>query len=289
MDLKKKVFSKLDSTIKYVFVNDDNFTLEFSYINKNDGKDIICAPSQTMCKMMCKFCHCTDHIGKIKSENLKTLDLEYGIQFIIDDLKLSNDKMLLISFMGIGEPIINWCNIIAVMMHFYKKREMINIRFAVATAIPSFAWLDFFNFTNSVQRLLLPVKLHLSLHYTDDINRKEWMPSSLFIKQSLAAVDFYRLMTGNKVEIHYTLIDGLNDSEYDAATLALFLLNKNMDVKFLFFNEKESLDYHRSNKEKLDIFKKQLDAFNIKFEYYIPPGLDVGASCGQFFMDNYIN
>jgi len=289
MILNKKVFSELDSTIKYVFVNDDNFTLEFSYINKNDGKDIICAPSQTMCNMACKFCHCTDHIGKIKSENLKRPDLIDGIQYIIDDLKLTDDKMLLISFMGIGEPILNWSNILCVMMHFYNKRDKNNIRFAIATAISHFAWVDFFNFTNVVEKMKIPVKLHLSLHYTDDITRKEWMPSSLGIYSSIAAVNFYRHITGNKVEIHYALIDGLNDSEQDAIYLSQLLEDKNMDVKFLFFNEKESLDYHRSNKDKLDVFKKYFGQWDINFEYYIPPGLDIGASCGQFLMDNYIN
>ena len=289
MDLKKKVFSKLDSTIKYVFVNNDNFTLEFSYINKNDGKDIICVPNQTMCNMACKFCHCTEYIGKIKSEKLSWLDLVDGIQYIISDLGLRYDKMLLISFMGIGEPILNHENIIKTMLHFYKKREMINIRFAIATCIPKNHWIEFFNFTNSIKQLGLPVKLHLSLHYTDESIKKEWMPASLDIFSSINAVNFYRLVTGNKVEIHYALIDGLNDSEQDAIYLSQLLENKNMVVKFLFFNEKESLDYHRSNKDKLDIFKKYFDEWELEFEYYTPPGLDIGASCGQFFMDNYIN
>jgi len=289
MILKKKIHSSLDLTIKYVFVNENNYTLEFSYINKNDGKDIICVPSQTMCNMACKFCHCTDYIGKIKSENLSKKDLIYGIEYITNDLSLSEDKMLLISFMGIGEPILNVENVLATMNFFYEKRNKKYIRFAFATCIPKNNWIEFFKFTDSIKRFKLPVKLHLSLHYTNDNIREQWMPGSLEIFQSLAAIEFYQKVTGNSVEIHYALIDGLNDSEEDAILLTSFIKNKFIDVKFLFFNEKESIDYHRSNENKLEIFRKYFDANNIHFEYYIPPGLDIGASCGMFLMDNYIN
>ena len=71
----------------------------------------------------------------------------------------------------------------------------------------------------------------------------------------------------------------------------LYLKNKlikMINVKFLFFNEKESLDYHASNKDKLKVFKKYFDSYNIPHEYYIPPGLSIGASCGQFLMDYYV-
>jgi adenine C2-methylase RlmN of 23S rRNA A2503 and tRNA A37 len=48
------------------------------------------------------------------------------------------------------------------------------------------------------------------------------------------------------------------------------------------------IDYHASNKEKIKIFKKYFDKYNISHEYYTPPGLDIGASCGQFLLDYYI-
>ena len=57
MELIKKVYSKVDSTVKYVFRYIDEFNIEFSFIDKNDGKYIICVPCQTMCAMNCKFCH----------------------------------------------------------------------------------------------------------------------------------------------------------------------------------------------------------------------------------------
>ena len=78
------------------------------------------------------------------------------------------------------------------------------------------------------------------------------------------------------------------NEEQDAILLSNFLKDKNMNVKFLFYNEKESIDYHASNKEKISIFRKYLDKYSIVHEYYIPPGIDIGSSCGMFLMDTYL-
>ena len=182
-----------------------------------------------------------------------------SVTYIIIDLKLKdNDKVLLISYMGCGEPILNVDNVIESMKLFKKleEKDFSYVRFAVATSIPKSKWINFYKLTEGIKNNNLPVKIHLSLHYTMDIQRTEWMPASLDIMSSLSAADFYKKVTKNPVEIHYTLIDGVNDTEQDAILLSTFLKDKDMNVKFLFFNEKPSIDFHASSKEKLKIFKR---------------------------------
>ena len=289
----KKVKSKLDSTQKFIFKTlEDNLIIEFSYINKNDGKDIICIPSQTMCNLGCKFCHTQDYIGKIKCRNLTSDEILEGIKFAYNELHLEQEKkVLLVSLMGCGDPILNVDEVIESMIKIKQLEQEYQIpyvRFAIATSIPKNKWENFFQLTNLISFYKLPVKLHLSLHYTIDAIRKEWMPNSLDIIPSLSAVDFYKKVTGNAVEIHYTLIDGVNDTEQDAILLSTFLKDKDINVKFLFYNEKPTLNAHASNKNKLSIFKRYFDKYSISHEYYIPPGLSIGGSCGQFLMDYYI-
>ena len=282
--------SKNDATLKYIFKTTQNLIVEFSYINKDDGKDIICLPSQTMCNLACKFCHTTDYIGKIKNVNLEKEEILYGVNYIIDNLNLKhNNRVLLISFMGCGEPILNVDNVIQSMTELKKLEEsgISYVRFAIATSLPKYKWLNFYKLVDGINNNNLPVKIHLSLHYTMDILRNEWMPASLDIMSSLAAIDFYRKITKNPVEIHYTLIDGVNDTEQDAILLSTFLKDKDINVKFLFYNEKPSIDFHASSKEKLKIFKRYFDKYSIAHEYYVPPGQDVGSSCGAFLMDTY--
>ena len=293
MKFLDKINSQTDYAFKYVFRTEDNQIIEFTYINKDDGKDIICIPSQTMCNIGCKFCHTTDYIGKIKCRNLSPFELYHPLEYILKDLKLAdNQRTLLISVMGCGEPIYNVENIINMMVSFKKDAEdewkIPYVRFAIATSIPKNKWENFFKLTQLIQENKLPVKLHLSLHYTFDLIRKEWMPAALNIIPSISAVDFYKKVTGNAVEIHYTLIEGVNDTEQDAILLSSFLKDKDINVKFLHFNEKESLDYHASNKDKIKIFRKYLDVNNIPHEYYTPPAIDIGGSCGQFLLETYL-
>lgn len=289
MELIEIIKSERDSTLKYIFKTILGYIVEFSYINKDDGKDIICVPCQTMCNMGCKFCHTTDYIGKIKCGNLDEGEIYDGVEYIFRDLKLKEkNRTLLISYMGCGEPILNWHAVASSMEEMRDNIEVPLIRFAIATSLPKSKWSQFFDLVDIIKESELQVKFHLSLHYTIDSIRKEWMPNSLDIIPSLAAMDFYKKLTGNAVEIHYTLIEGVNDTEQDAILLSNFLKDKDMNVKFLFYNEKPTLDVHASNKEKLNIFRRYLDKYNIKHEYYIPPGLDIGASCGQFLMDYYV-
>jgi 23S rRNA (adenine2503-C2)-methyltransferase len=291
LELKKIVHSKTDNTVKYIFyTHQKSNVIEFSYINKNDGKDIICVPCQTMCTVGCKFCHTTEYISKIPTRNLHEDEIFNGVEYMYNDLKLGdNPKTLLVSYMGCGEPIINIDGVVMSMVKIQQYYKDIYVRFAMATSLPDQHFDKFFKLTKYIKNFKLPVKLHLSLHYTDDEVRKEWMPKAINIKSTIAAGDFYKSYTDNPVEIHYALIDGVNDTIKDVSKLSDLIKDKDFNVKFLFYNEKTSLGLHPSEIEQFEMFRRNFEMDGIDCEYYKPPGLDIGASCGQFLMDEYIN
>ena len=104
MKLIKEIHSKKDNTIKYIY-NSNNYIFEFSLIDKNDGKDIVCVPCATTCNLGCKFCHLTGL--NIKLKNLHHYDIHKSVDNIISKLyfdkvenKIPNNKALLISYMG---------------------------------------------------------------------------------------------------------------------------------------------------------------------------------------------
>lgn len=287
--LKEVVNSTIDNTRKYIFYTVDKLVIEFSYINKNDGKDIICIPSQSFCNLGCKFCHTSDFIGIIKNRNLSSDELLFGIDYIYNDLKLNkNKRILLISVMGLGEILFNIDNLIEVFTNVKNKYDVYT-RFSFATSLPKNKYNEFFRFTRLIEKNKLDVKLHLSLHYTNDTLRDKWMSNSLEIKPSLLAVEMYNLITKNPVEIHYTLIDGLNDSIEDAIKLTELIKDKNFNVKFLYYNEKETLEYKHSDLIKVNNFSNLFDKNNISYEYYKPVGYDIFAGCGMLAIENYKN
>ena len=287
MNLYKKIKSNIDDSIKYMlFTEQDNLVVEATFIDKHDGKNIICLPTQTSCCMKCKFCHITDISEKVILRNLTSAEIISIINYIFNDLNLSSEKMLLVSFMGCGEPLLNVENLIHSMVCLTERYD--KIRFAIATSMPANVGKKFNAFLDGVTKNKLNVKLHLSLHYTNDSNRREWMPKSENIETSLENIKLYRKQTNNDVEIHYTLIDGVNDREQDINFLIHNFKTSNICIKFIRYNSKDTVDSKETPIDKVDKIIKILNQNGVQTEYYIPPARDIGGSCGQILTKEYL-
>lgn len=287
MELINIIRSKIDSTVKYVY-RSDGAILEFSYIDKRDGKDIICVPTQSACKLGCKFCFMSD--CDIPVRNLTWDELHQGITEVVTKHATDN-KVLLVSFMGCGEPL---CNVKSVTLTCNLARirwldrstctPYETARFAVASLIPGQKAMVLL--TDQVREHQLKMKFHLSLHSPFDTVRNVLMPAALNVCESLDLVEKYMHVTGNSSGIHYALMDGINDREIDMDILASLIQNRNMSVKFLAYNEKTGLS-NLKRSERVGVCRDILDSHGIKTGYYELPGKDVGSSCGQFLMDYY--
>src|SRR3989338_8993281 len=286
LELFQKVKSKVDNTVKFVFLSQEQI-IEFSYINKNDDKDIICVPTQTGCRLGCKFCFLSDY--KLAVRNLGAEEISSGVRYAIKDLGLLEKEkpngVLLVSYMGCGEPL---CNLGEVIESCVKIRDEYAgkyavVRFGVASLIPNLnAMRDLIKLVDINQ---LPLKFHLSLHSPDEKTRTVIAPAARDITRSVALVEFFMRRTSNSAEMHYALIDGINDRDEDLRGLVTLLKGRGIPIKFLVYNVKPSLAFKRSKKIKK--FRSTLEKEGIKTEYYHPPGWDIGSSCGQFLMDYY--
>lgn len=287
MKLLEVIRSKTDKTIKFVFLSEGQ-VIEFSYINKDDGKDIICAPTQTACNLGCKFCFLSDI--NLPVRNLEPYEIVAPINLIIGKLELLERKnansVLLISYMGCGEPLLNIANVIEASRQIQSSMQgrYETIRFAVASLIPSLSLME--KFIGLVKKTDLKIKFHLSLHSADHMVRKGLMPSAELLEESIELVEKYICQTGNSAEIHYALIKNINDRDSDAEMLVSLLTDKPISVKFLAYNAKPTLDFEES--KRVEYFQKKLENIGVKTEFYRPPGWDIGSSCGQFLMDYYL-
>lgn len=287
MKLHKKIKSNIDDSIKYIlFTETDNLVIEATFIDKHDGKNIICLPTQTSCRMKCKFCHVTDISDKVILRNLTSIEITEIVDYIFNDLNLSENKMLLVSFMGCGEPLLNVRNLTDGMNILNKRYN--KIRFAIATSMPANNDKGFQYFISNIKENKLNVKLHLSLHYTNDVDRHEWMPKSENIVKSLENIKSYKEQTNNAVEIHYTLINNVNDRKQDIEFLIENFKNTGICIKFIRYNAKDSINSEETPMEKANDIMKILNLNNVETEYYIPPARDIGGSCGQILTEEYL-
>lgn len=280
--------SSIDKTLKYIFELEDGMIMETTYIDNGSNKDILCVSCQTMCSMRCKFCHLTDLVGKIKVRNITAEEILAGVKYVNEELNLSaNNRPLLISYMGAGEAVLNVDNVIESMIMI--KHEYDHSRFGMATIMPKNSMPEFFKLTELVKKNDIDLKLHLSLHFTDDESRNEWMPNALDIKSAISALDFYQSYTGRSVEIHYTLIEGANDSERQLKDLMNLVSDKNINVKFLHYKERETVENSASPEQRAKEIVTMFESNSKPAEFYNPPGEDIGSSCGQFLLKRYSN
>lgn len=287
-----------DGTIKNVY-KWDNKIIEISNLFNNNKRDVVCVPTHNFCSLGCKMCHLTNN--KL-NKKMNPICFDDFIDCLLDSLKyFDNKENLLISFMGVGEPQLNLELIKNVFLNediIKKKFKYKNIGYSISTMMP-FNNID--ELINIVLSNNIPLKLHFSLHSPIDEKRNELIPATkVSVKKAFELLSTYRkLLNQNETikqeyskfhdnydftEIHYTLIDNVNDSDEELNMLYDLLSIYKIPIKFISFNPKD--DLKRSAKEELWI-KKLSEINGLIVKRYSPPGREVGSSCGEFTKHYY--
>lgn len=290
-----------DGTIKCVYENDTRKVIEISLLFNKEDKDVVCVPTHHFCNMGCKMCHLTNNKLNKKMLPIKVDDFMDSLLTSLSYFK-NNKKKLIISFMGVGEPLLNLDLIKDVYLNENKIKEKYGyeeIGYAVSTMMPN---TNVIKLTEMVNLYNIPLKLHFSLHTPDDTKRYELIPNTkVSIDEALKLMTNYRqVITKNKklmkkysslhtttdpIEIHYTLIKGVNDDEE--------LLNKLIElekvyqicIKFIRFNPINELERSSEEERWMETIKKEIPDLRVKL--YSPPGREVGSSCGEFTKHYY--
>ncbi|MBR5447472.1 MAG: radical SAM protein, partial [Clostridia bacterium] len=103
--IERKLVSKLDGTVKYLFALNDGECVE-SVLMKYEHGNTICVSSQAGCRMGCKFCAST-LAGRVR--DLTPSEILGQVAVAARD---SGERIHGIVMMGIGEPLDNYDNVI---------------------------------------------------------------------------------------------------------------------------------------------------------------------------------
>jgi len=260
------ITSNVDDVTKYIIEDSEFGKNEASIIRKND-KIIFCIPTQTNCRMGCSFCHLTGTTRQAK--NLTSEWLVSVVKYLVNQSRI--DKPLLVSYMGVGEPLLNISTIADSMLEIHNNY---NVRFGISTMLPKLSAMRSLTDWCAVNSNI-KVKVHLSVHGI--YNRKSIVKSGVDITESIKSLQTFRHITGLPIEYHYTLVGGVNDSDEELIAFNNLIEDDGGTVKFLQLSETN--DCHStllSNATVESFFPKNI------VEFYDPPGRDVGASCGMF-------
>jgi 23S rRNA (adenine2503-C2)-methyltransferase len=248
-----------DGTLKAVYRRDDGEVLETTLIVNKPGVDVYCLGSHHYCSLGCVFCHLTvpgfsrPMIPVLASELLESIERTARVGCDPQGERRSGNRRVLLSFMGVGEPTLNLRLLEAV--HAAEPRLRVTagydeVGYALATMMPN---RNLENLTRLVLERRLPLKVHFSLHSPFDAERRALLPKSkVTIAEAFDLLDAYRDAVADQpfmreglasfhesvepVELHYTLIAGVNDSDAHLAALLDLEERYRIPLKFLRFN-----------------------------------------------------
>lgn len=274
-DILRKQEAK-DGTKKYLFDVGDGNAIETVLMSYHHGYSI-CVSSQIGCKMGCKFCASTG-INFIRS--LSSGEIVEQIIAVEQDenIRISN-----VVFMGIGEPLDNYDNVVkAIRIINHPKGLNIGARhISVSTS----------GLVPNIYRLAeenIQCTLSISLHATNNQKRSEMMPvnNAYPIEELLQACKDYIAKTNRRISFEYALAKDNNDNLDDAKELVKLLKGMLCHVNLIPINKIENGKYSKSSNENIIRFRDYLNDHGIVATIRRELGSDIDAACGQLRRKN---
>ena len=270
VSLKEKQVSK-DSTMKFLYEMEDGALAEAVLMRFDNRANLTaCISTQVGCPMGCSFC-ATAKLGFTR--NLTVSEIIQQIFLIQADTGL---KVTNIVYMGQGEPLLNFDNLIESIKIFREQFQVGARRITVSTCgiIPQIEKLAELDFQST---------LAISLHAPNQQKRAKIMPvaKKYDFDSLLKTLNLYTQKTGRRVTIEYVLMRDVNDSVEDAKQLAFAISKLKCNVNLIVYNQNEKSPYKKPLKENILKFKYILEASGKKVTTRLERGADIDAACGQ--------
>ena len=272
--LKKQESS--DGTKKYLFDVLDGNAIETVLMQYHHGKTV-CVSSQIGCKMGCKFCASTG----IKFErNLTPGEIVEEVLAVEQDI---GEEISNIVFMGIGEPLDNYDNVIKAIRILNNQKGM-NIGARHISVSTSGLVPRIYDLANEN----IQCTLSISLHATTDEKRSSMMPvnNRYNIAELMKACKDYIKITNKRISFEYALAKDNNDNLEDAKQLVKLLKGMLCHVNLIPINKIENGKYTKSTNENIIKFRDYLNDNGIVATIRRELGSDIDAACGQLRRKN---
>ncbi len=265
-----------DGTIKSRFVTVEGYKTEGVLIPTEDRKTA-CVSSQIGCSLSCKFC-ATGYLERKRNLNFDEIFDEVAL-INQQSLETFGTKLTNIVFMGMGEPLLNYKNVLKAIERITSPEAlaMSPRRITVSTA----------GVAKQIKQLgddQVKFKLALSLHAANDKKRHEIMPinDTNNIKSLIEALNYFYKQTKNEITFEYILFNNFNDSLPDADELIKVYRQVPADlINIIEYNPIEFAKFTKPSPEKVEAFMSHLEKNRVNARLRRSRGKDIDAACGQ--------
>jgi len=278
LKINAQVFTSSDGqAVKALIELADSKKIETVLMKHKDNRHTVCVSCQIGCSLACSFC-ATGKKGF--KRNLTAGEILEQVLFFARFLKNKNEKVSNVVFMGMGEPFLNYENVLAAV-RLLNDKDGFNLgarHISISTA----------GITEGIKKLSeekIQVNLAISLHAPNDLLRSQIMPidKKYPIKKVLASVDDYIRKTNRRVMFEYLLIKGINDSEREARELAGLMKRPLCFVNLISYNP--TGDFIPSPPGTVKKFREILEKAGVSVTERFRFGRDIKAACGQLAGD----
>jgi 23S rRNA (adenine2503-C2)-methyltransferase len=260
------------NVVKFVTRLADDLDIE-SVVIPMFRRHTLCVSSQVGCRMGCRFCR-TGQMGLLRS--LTAAEIVGQVFAARHHLGLDIRNVV---FMGMGEPLDNLDNVIQAIRVLTDQRGLdVARRYITVSTV---------GLTAGIDRLAridgAPVNLAVSLNAPTDDIRSRLMPINRSIPMAAlqASLLAYPLSKKSALFMEYVLIQGINDRQEHARTLAQYLAPLTVKLNLIPYNPAPGSELHPPSAEAYERFHDWLVAENVFVRKRGEKGGRIMAACGQ--------
>lgn len=267
-----------DGTRKWVLKLSDGNQIETVYIPESD-RGTLCVSSQVGCALDCSFCS-TGRRGF--NRNLSTAEIISQVWLatrLVDEEKKPGRKVTNVVLMGMGEPLLNFDNVIKavrIMLDDFAY-GLSKRRVTVSTA----------GIVPAMDRLgdIMDARLAVSLHATNNELRDQLVPinKKYPLEELIPACHRFieKQNVRTRITFEYVMLDGVNDTDQHARELIKLLKDIPALMNLIPFNPFKGSGYKTSSMKRIEQFSQILIKSGMTTVVRRTRGDDIDAACGQ--------
>ena len=264
-----------DGTIKNAIELFDGFVVECVLIPTKD-RITACVSSQVGCSLNCKFC-ATARLKRMR--NLNPDEIYDQVVLISRQAKeFFNRPLTNIVFMGMGEPLMNYNNVLKSIDKITSKSGlgMSPRRIVVSTSgVPKM-----------IKKMAddnVKFKLAVSLHSAINETRTSIMPfnEKMNLDELADSLQYWYDKTKKIITYEYVVWKGVNDKVEDINALVKFCKKAPSKVNLIQYNSIDDPSFVQAPKHILENYLQLLESNKIKATIRRSRGQDIDAACGQ--------
>lgn len=264
-----------DGTVKNAVRLHDDLVVESVLIPTNT-RTTACVSSQVGCSLDCNFC-ATAQLKRMR--NLNPDEIYDQVVAIDRESRLYYNRPLSnIVFMGMGEPLMNYPNVIKAIDKITSEEGlgMSPKRITVSTS----------GISKMIKKMAddnVKFKLAVSLHSAIEETRNQIMPftKNFPLIELREALSYWYKKTKSKITFEYVVWKDINDDKKSIEALVKFCKHVPCKVNLIEYNPIDDGMFQQANQNALEAYIKALEDNQIVAKVRRSRGKDIDAACGQ--------